>query len=340
MGKKVNSWDVARRANVSRTTVSYILNNRPDVSFPAETRERVLRAAEELGYRPNRLAQSLKRGRTQTIGVLVYRLDTQFTAGLVDGLQDYLADQQYAVLVACSRYDYSSESAAAFTMLEHQVDALICAPTEPIQPSLNGWLQEMCRHIPVCLLTYPVETDLPIDFVIWDGFAEGRLAAEHLVKLGHRRIAHIQGYIKASGNQARAAGFRAGLSENGIAVDEELIVGDSFEGKGTEAAIDQLMSLPEPPTAIVAANDYIAAGALSHLRQLGKRVPEDVAIVGIGDLEFSSYLGLTTVREFPVELGKAAAEFALSRLTDRTQPSRSTKQEGSLIVRETCGASG
>jgi DNA-binding LacI/PurR family transcriptional regulator len=324
---------------VSRTTVSYILNNRPDVSFPPETRDRVLRAAEELGYRPNRLAQSLKRGRTQTIGVLVYRLDTQFTAGLVDGLQDFLSDQQYGALVACSRYDYQVEAAAAFTMLEHQVDALICAPTEPIEPSLATWMKEVSRHIPVCLLTNRVETDLPVDFVIWDGFAEGKLAAEHMATLGHKRIAHIRGYIKASGNQARVAGFRAGLAACDVEVDEALIVGDSFEGQGTDQALDELLALPNPPTAIVAANDYIAAEALHHLRAKGKRVPEDIALLGMGDVELASYLGLTTVREHPTEIGRRAAEFVLSRLDEPSLASRAAKQEGSLVIRETCGAS-
>jgi DNA-binding LacI/PurR family transcriptional regulator len=223
-------------------------------------------------------------------------------------------------------------------MLEHQVDALICAPTEPVEPSLATWIKEVSRHIPVCLLTNRVETDLPLDFVIWDGFAEGKLAAEHLASQGHSRIAHIRGYIKASGNQARVAGFRAGLAGCDVEVDEALIVGDSFEGQGTDQAVDELLAVKNPPTAIVAANDYIAAEALHHLRQKGLRVPEDVALVGIGDVELASYLGITTVREHPIEIGRRAAEFVLSRLDDPGLESRAAKQEGSLVVRATCGA--
>ena len=340
MSKRVNSWDVARLANVSRTTVSYILNNRADVSFPKETRERVLRAAEELGYRPNRLAQSLKRGRTQTIGVLVYRLDTRFTAGLVDGLQDYLREKNYAVLVACSRYDYEQEAKAAFTMMEHQVDALICAPTEPVTPSLEKWIDEVAGQIPVCLLTNPFENGRRIDFVIWDGFSEGYLATKHLIKLGHKRIAHIQGYIQASGNQKRAEGYRAALNEAGIPIVDELIVGDSFEGSGAREAVDSLLALKSRPTAIVAANDYIAAEALSIIRERGLRVPQDIALVGMGDSELAPYLGLTSVVEHPDQIGQKAAEFALSRLDDRQQASRSHTQPGVLVVRDTCGAGG
>jgi LacI family transcriptional regulator len=168
MRRKVSSQDVAHRAGVSRATVSFVLNGRTDLRIPEETQRRVLRAASELGYRPNGLARSLVRGKTQTVGVIVPRLDSPFTADIVNGIQEGCARRDHRVLLAYSRHEPDVEAKEAYALLEQRVDGILCVAGSRTLDETHRWLsQALAEHVP-CVLVKQHLPDLPVDFVVSD----------------------------------------------------------------------------------------------------------------------------------------------------------------------------
>src|SRR5262245_35339364 len=170
MKRKVSSQDVARRAGVSRATVSFVLNGRTDLRITEETRGRVLRAASDLGYRPNGVARSLVRGRTQTLGVIVPRLDSSFTADIVNGIQDECARRDHQVLLTYSNRDPAVETRQAHLLLEQCVDGIVCVASEHTLVATRAWMsQALAEHV-ACVLVNQSIQELAVDTVVTDDF--------------------------------------------------------------------------------------------------------------------------------------------------------------------------
>jgi LacI family transcriptional regulator len=338
MKRRISSHDVAHHAGVSRATVSFVLNGRTDLRIAAETRERVLRAASELGYRPNGVARSLVRGKTQTIGVIVPRLDSSFTADIVNGIQEACAGRDYRVLLAYSLHAPDVEAKEAYVLLEQRVDGILCVAGHRTLDETHRWLaQALAEHVP-CVLVKQHLPDLAVDYVVSDDDHGARAAVKHLLHLGHRRIGHLSAGTRASSARERDAGYRAALADAGVAVDESLIAGGSYRPESATAGMTTLLQLPEPPTAVFAANDSMAAAALEVATQRGLRVPEDVALVGYGDVSMARYLRLTTVHQPAKRMGLRAAERLFDRLEDPDLPPEGIVLPTRLVVRATCGA--
>ncbi len=338
--RKPSMVDVARRAGVSQTTVSYVLSGRKDVVIPKATRERIWQAARELGYRPNSLARGLVRGKTQTIGVLMPRMDSSFHALILDGIQEVCTAQDYRLLLADSRHNAELEAKQIDLLLEHRVDGIISIAVAG--PASGTWVR-LLREEGVPLVIVDEHTfEGEADCVVSDDVTGARMAVEHLLRLGHRRIVHLSAGADMSASRDRLQGYLTALRNGGIEPRPEWVSGDSFfmPTDRIHQVVAELLDLPEPPTALFAANDDLAAEAIHVARRRGFRVPDDLAVVGYGNTEVGRHLQLTTVHQDPRLMGKMTAERLFRRLQEPDLPLECIMLPTQLVVRESCGSRG
>lgn len=303
---RVTILDVAAAAGVSKSTVSRILDERLPRSENATAR-RVRQVAESLGYVRDVSAASLRRGQTDTIGVIVPRLTDTVMAMLYEALARACARTGQFAIVATTDDEPRADRKAAQTLLQRGVDGLVLSTAR----EGDDFAQELSdRGVPYVLA---LRSDGRSLASVGDDRLGGYLATRHLIDLGHRRIGLIAGPSYASSSQGRVEGYRQALAEAGIADDPALVVESTFGIDSGADAAERLMSIAEPPTALFAVNDNTAIGALSTLARLGLTVPGDVSIVGYNDIPIVSRLPipLTSVR---VPFDQIAAD-ALDLLT-------------------------
>jgi len=299
--------DVAARAGVSFKTVSRVVNGEAGVS--AGVTERVRRAADELGYRPNAAATALRRadGRTRTLGVLLEDTGNPFFAALLRGIEDAAREHGVAVFSSSTDLDAAREREMSAAFLARQVDAIITAPSEDDASHL-GHLQEAGAR--VVLVDRPVD-GLTVPAVITDNREGVRTGVAHLIAAGHTRIGYIgrDPYIYTS--HERFAGYSQALADAGIALDDLLV---HRVGATRSSAVEQvaaLLDLPEPPTALFTAQDIITMTAVGTLQSRG--LSDRIAVVGFDDFELADLLrpGVTVVAQDPYRMGAIAADLAL-----------------------------
>lgn len=314
MGQIPSSKDVAREAGVSQTTVSFVLNDRTDISIPQKTRDRVKRVARRLGYLPNRLARSLVSGRTQTIGLLVPRLDSSFCGGIAQGIQEASSDHGYRVIVANTTHCTEAHSLELECMLQHQVDGILCVACESIALRMEHWI-ERCRraHVPFVLIDDCEHGD-QADCIVSDDLTGAANAIDHLIELGHHRIAHLAGSPRVSSGRERRQGYQTALVRAGIPVDRSLVFGDSYLQGDIEKQLTALLRRTHPPTALFAANDILGAKVLRALRHRANCSQHRLAVVAYGNYPMGDFLELTTTDQFQVEMGKTAFSQLLQRM--------------------------
>lgn len=322
--------DVAERANVSRALVSLVMNDSPQVS---ETKRRgVLRAAEELGYRPNLMARNLAQRRTNTIGVLVDDLRNPFFGAVVDGIETAAEERGFRILILNGRRSTRREKTAVETLLQFQVEGLAL-----LGPRLSD---DELERIGAAVPTVAVASGdaLPgVDTVTTDGRLGAKLAVAHLVGLGHTRIMHIDGGANVSSHERRA-GYLQAMRAAGLGDLIDVRAGGDDEA-GADAALEGVTAGNGGPTAVFAFNDMVAAGVLDRLSSVGATVPGDVSVVGF-DNTFIAGLGrlsLTTVHQPSPAMGSMAVDALFERMGgSRADPVRRTLAP-ELVVRSTTG---
>jgi DNA-binding LacI/PurR family transcriptional regulator len=324
--------DVAARAGVSVSTVSRWLSGQV-----IRNAEAVQAAVEELGFRPNAMAQSLKSGRRGAIGVVVPDITNPFFAAAVKGLEQASRELNYRLLLANS--DESNEREAEIIAdLTGRVDGFILAPAHE-QDRAPLRLHE--AGAPAVLLDREVEGGELFDVVIVDNINGAASAARHLIDLGHTAIAMINGPTDTTPGRERREGFLGALADAGLELAPEYdLTGDFREASGRSLTL-QLLSLPEPPTAIFTGNNLMTAGALTALRDMRVRVPATVSIVGFDDLSLGALLQppLTCVSRPEVEQGALAMRLLLSRIADHSEdPPRRVVLDTKLVVRGSTAA--
>jgi LacI family transcriptional regulator len=315
--KRITLRDVAERASVSTAVVSYVINSGPRPTSP-DVRSRVLKAIEELDYHPNGFARALRARRTHTIGFITKDYSPLDAIG-----SHYLASMLSLLTVELKRRGY-------YLLLYPMTIGENLAPLEELLRSgrLDGVFIRLVQDPPETdeLMSLVVEADIPcvcierpaaphfgLMSVTYDDAGGAAMATRHLFAKGHRRIAHLQGDPRYGTALARLAGYKQALIECGLSIDQELIRIANWDMREAATAVDILLSLDDPPTAIFAASDDMALGVLDRLRALGRRVPEEIAIVGFDGIELAQEVTppLTTIRVPFEEIGRRAAELLL-----------------------------
>ncbi len=322
--------DVARVAGVSRALVSLVMREASNVSD--RRRQAVLEAAAELGYRPNILARNLASRRTMTLGVMINDLHNPFFAEAVDGIQARADEAGYQLLLATERTGRSGQTDAIETFLRFRVDGLILTGPRLPTPEIRA-AADTC---PIVLLGRTLRIP-EVDTVNTDERIGARLAVRHLFDLGHREIAHIDGG-RGAGGPPRRAGYERAMRELGLD-DAIRIVEGNFTEEGGVRGADQLLTGGTAPTAIFAANDLTAVGALDRAEDLGLDVPGDLSIMGYDNTAMAAmhHMSLTTIDQPREEMGRIAVDLLLERLDDDRTAAIRHVATPSLVTRSSTG---
>ncbi len=333
--KRVTIREVAARAGVSVATVSHVINGSHYVS--PELTQRVLEAIRELDYVPNKVARALTRRAVPLLALIVPDISNSYWSSVARSVQDVTDRHGFSVIV-CSSDGLLEREVRFIQSLAGWISGLIFHPYHATPQHVS---ESFGRSVPVVILG-----DLGVSEVLppnWDRVYSNneetaRMAVEHLLALGHRRIGFIMGEEGAPSGVRRMMGFRSALLRAGLPLLEELAVPGNYTQNGGRHAMAQLLDLPSRPTAVFCANDLSALGALGLVRERGWRVPDDLSIVGFDDIDEAAQASppLTTVRQSPREVGKVIAETLVERLLGRSQ-SVSIGLPGELIIRESSG---
>jgi DNA-binding LacI/PurR family transcriptional regulator len=324
--------DIARKANVSFSTVSRALQNSPLISRP--TAERIQKIARESGYRASAVARGLVTRRTKTIGVVVTSIADPFVSEVVDGIEECCNDHGYSVILANSNADPDRERNVVQAFYERRVDGIVVTSSR-VGALYIPLLSEM--RVPIVL----VNNQHPGEFVhsvMIENVQASREATNHLIQLGHRRIAYLGDRFGHQSDTERFSGYRQALDNSGLPFVPELVVHGDGKSEEAIAAAEFLLRLPEPPTAVFCYNDMTALGVLRALRARKLQVPDDISVVGFDDLFIASYTDppLTTVHQPRRRMGVLAME-SLLRLMRGEDPSPAITVTAELVVRESSG---
>lgn len=335
--KRPTQVDVARLAGVSRATVSYVVNGLADgyVSITPETRERVLQAAAELGYHPDSMAQSLRMGVSNTVGVLIPDMHNPHYWQIVRGIELEVQTHDYDVLLMSTSLNPDRELHSLRSLAQRRVDGLILLLSFPehVQEEIETLVQ---NRKPVVIIGRQTSHS---DSVRTSYGAGGSDVMSHLLGLGHRRIGLVFGVAHPNLGADRMAAYRKGLETAGVPVDESLIqyCGTTIEEGYKAAAL--LLDIADPPTALVVINDLLAIGVLRAVRERGVRVPKGISVASFDDVEMAAYLNppLTTVHVEAEEMGRTAVRLIFQRLADPALPPQAAFLPGKLMVRGSTG---
>lgn len=317
--RPITRKEVAERAGVSVAVVSYVVNDGPR-PVSTETRRRVERAIDELGYYPNELARSLSRQQTAIIGLIIPSLLNPVYAEIADSLTRYCATEGYRVILGSSGRHHQTEVEFAKSLRAKRVDGVIMIPSESPDEILEPLQQ---AHIPTVVL----EHELPNTHCIAiDDLQGGQLATRHLLALGHRRIGMIRRKPTTALSRMRYVAFQDVLHAAHIPLDPNLVIESEAGQASGYDSMQKLLALPQPPTAVFAHNDVLAMGAISAIYQAGLRVPDDMSIVGYDDTINAAYLNppLTTIKLPIAEMGHAAGKKILDLIKNHSSFSPST----------------
>ncbi len=313
--KRPSMYDVARLAGVSRTTVSFVVNNRPDAAIPQETQDRVWAAVKELGWRPNAMARSLSSQRSHTIGFLTDEIATSPFAGqIIQGAQDAAWTQEKLLIVVNTNGDPAIKAAAVEMMLERQVEGILYAVMYHRAVTLPASVHE----VPTVVVN-GYSADRSFASVVPDEVQGGCTATDVLLSRGHRRIGFINNVDPIPATHGRREGYTQTLATYGVPFDAALVrAGKSSPAEGYRCAME-LMQLPDRPTALFCFSDLMAMGAYDALRKLGLAIPDDVAVIGFDNHELIAahlYPPLSTMALPFYAMGQWATDYLLTLLED------------------------
>ena len=302
--------DIASRLNLSPATVSMILNNK-GVRIPKETEDLVRRTAEELNYHPNRMAVSLVTKRTMNVALIVPDIQKSFFAELAKYVGDYLKTKQYNLILCSTNYDVQDDIRLLRMLRSRMVDGIIGVFTGEDLEYTREIERVLSDKIGIVMMD-KVVSGVTTPYVGTDNFLGGRLAMEHLIENGHRRIAVVTGPIDSVSGRQRLAGSRAALADAGLTLDESLVfAGDYQYGSGYRAGIE--IAKRQDITAVFVSNDMMAYGVYKAAQEAGRKIGKDFSVVGFDDLRFSSMLEvpLTSIRQPVSEIAARAVDILL-----------------------------
>lgn len=321
--------DVAERAGVSVTTVSHVVNKSRTVH--PDTRLRVENAVQALGYQPNFLARSLRRGISHTVGIILPDNANPYFAEVVRGIEESMFAQGYSVILCNSDNDLEKEHHHTSVLIEKQVDGIIFVAAGLSTENITNL---KARGIPLVLVDRYVP-GVDADIIVADNHRGGWLATQHLLDLDHRVIACISGPESIEVSSDRVGGYRQAIEDAGIKFDPALVVAGDFQFQSGYLAAKVLFEHRAPPTAIFTCNDLMAIGTYRFANENGIKVPEALSIVGFDDTRLAVYSNppLTTIRQPKQLMGVRAAQLLLERLNDGELQTRKEKMGVELVIR-------
>jgi DNA-binding LacI/PurR family transcriptional regulator len=329
---RVTLREVAEHVGLASGTVSAVLNNAPSArAIPEHTRKRIHEAARELNYRPNFLARSLRKKRTYTVGLIIEEIGDAYGSLVISGIEAYLREHNYFFLTVIHRHDASMLREYSQLLLERGVEGFITVDTS---------LQEA---LPLPTVSVAGHRTLPgVTNVVLDQERGARVALEHLLALGHRKIAFMKGQPFSSDSADRWKGVCRVAEELGLEMDPDLIVNLEVDDPSPQVGYPyakQLLARKKPFTALFAYNDISAIGAIRAIQEEALRVPQDVSVVGFDDIQWAAFHtpSLTTVRQPLGKMGQIAAETLIRMIENPGEHSSEIAIEPTLVVRESTG---
>jgi LacI family transcriptional regulator len=327
--------DVARKAGVSAMTVSRVVNDQPGVS--SETRQRIEAAIAELNYSPSKIASGLISAKTQLIGLIVPDVSNPFFAPIVRGAETAARKAGYRMLVCNSESDLRLERDYVSDLVSHRVEGLLIAPVGDHSAAHLGKLVE--GRFPLVLIDRHVP-GIDCDQVTLDNVSAARRLVEHLIAVGHRRIAFVADADDVSTGRERLAGLKQALAGADIPFVEDLVLRTTTDQVGGYRSVQQILGMSERPTAIFTVNNMTAVGAMQALREAGLSVPGDISLVCFDDVQHLAVIApFLTVIDQPAEvMAGVAAQLLLERIAGNAgNKSRKITFPGKLVVRQSCG---
>ncbi|MGI9518881.1 MAG: LacI family DNA-binding transcriptional regulator [Pirellulaceae bacterium] len=308
--RNITIQDIAETAQVSKSTVSRVINNSTPVN--EKKRRAVLAAMEKLNFQPNFFARGLAGGQSMTVGIVTQNIGSPFYDAVTQGLIGGFSDSEYAPLFVDGQWNPDVEQAAINTLLGRHVDGIVVVGGTVHERTLLS----LTKQTPVIFAARQIP-NLDGQCVFLDNFEAAREATSYLIESGHRDIAHIQGIREHQDAIRRFEGYAAALTDAGIDMNMDLVAEGNFNGQSGVLAVESLLTRGQTFTAIFAANDEMAYGARLALYRRGIRVPEDVSLIGFDDQPNSAFMTppLTTIRQPAIRLGEAAAQALLSALS-------------------------
>lgn len=333
--RNVTLNDIAASLGVSKATVSLAIND--DSRVADKTRRKILSKIEELGYVYNRGAAGLSTGQSNTIGLAVHDITNPYFAEVCAECEAILSQNNKLAFLCNIRESLDHQDKFIQSMIEHRAEGLILSPAAGT--TLQSLKSIFTRKIPTVMIARYVK-GAKLDFVGNDGILAFETVTNHLIKLGHTRIAMVGGGQQTTVSKNRRTGFFNAMKKKGIAIDHSLVINCETSPKGGEEAINYLLAHNTPPTAVVSFTDLVALGILSGLHRKGLTAGKDLAVVSCDDIEEADrgYVQLTTMKTRKGEIGRKAAELLIRRINEPDAPVRHLHLKSELVIRKSCGA--
>jgi len=315
MSGKTTIYDIAKKLNITAATVSRALNNNTKIS--EATRELVLKTAKEMNYEQNKLAQALKSGKSYNVGVIVPRIDSNFFASVIRGIEEELYPKGYHVII-CQTHDQENQEIGNInSLLNAQVDGILMSISNAKLESKPGFKNLLKKNIP--LIFFDRKKDIQgVSSVTVDDYKGAYEATKHLINQGCKRIAHLSNDRLLLIFKNRYLGYKQAIIDSGLEFDESLVI-ETFskvlEGRKTTKL---LLDMPNRPDAIFSASDFTALGAIEEIKANGLRIPEDICVAGFANEPFTRFmeLSITSVDQSPIEMGRIAAKVFLEEVNN------------------------
>ena len=305
--------DIAEKMGLHYTTVSKALNNHPRIS--SKTKAKILAMAKEMDYHPNTVAQSFKRQRSKTIGVIVPIIQNDFFSSVISGIEAIIYDAGYTLMISQSNESYQREALHINTFVSNQVAGVLIAISRETN-SIDHFATLKRRGVKLVMFDRILDNNQDNSVTVNDYHGAFEIVT-HLIKSGYKKIAHLGGSIEISVGKNRLQGYIDALKNNKITLDKQLIIHGGFDEQHGKNAIEKLINANGKPDAVFCVNDPVAVGAYHAIKSFGFRIPQDIAVAGFGNNMLSSYLDppLTTVNQSPFVIGKIAAQMILKLIS-------------------------
>ncbi len=332
MKKKATIYDIAKKLNITAATVSRALNNNPNIS--EATRELVIKTASKMNYEQNKLALALKSGKSNNVGVVVPRIDSNFFGSVIRGIEEELNPHGYHVIICQTGGNDKKEADNIEALLNSQVDGILISTSSN---DLTSFERVLKKDVPLIFFDRK-KTMKNVSSVTINDFDGGYKATQHLIDSGCKRIVHLTGDIHIEIFKDRFMGYKQALLDNGIDYTDEYVIETKSSVDDGKKAVRKILKLKTPPDAIFSASDFAALGAIQELKTKNIKIPNDFSVIGFSNEPFTEFmeLSISTIDQFPLEMGRMTARVFLEQVnnSDKIKIEKKVVLEPELILRK------